>query len=121
MTIVAKTGGKIAKRRLSFKLPHRILTRVAILGVIGFMVSTYYGPPRYWWSYVGHKEAEVVATLGPAYYDSRKSPPTYNSPFSPDYVPGTPFRLGWYHGVGGILGIDFDGAGFAVAQDRSSK
>lgn len=92
-----------------------------MLGLIGYMVSKCYGPPRFWWSYVGEKEAEVIAILGPAHYDSRKAPPTYRSSFSPDYVPGTPYRLGWYHGVGAILGIDFDRDGVAVAQDRGSK
>lgn len=121
MTNVAKTGGPQKKHGISFELLNKNLALVAILGLIGFMVSTCYGPPRFWFSYVDKKEAEVVVILGPAHYDSRKTPPTYNSPFSPDYLPGTPYRLGWYYGVGAILGIDFDGAGFAVAQDRSSK
>lgn len=99
----------------------RVLKIVAVLAVVGLGASACYGPPRFWLNHVGSSETEIVAQLGPAYYDSRKSPPTYHSATSPEYQPGTPHRLGWTHGLGMILAIDFDGSGVAVAQDRSSK
>jgi hypothetical protein len=83
-----------------------------VAAILVLCVSTCYGPPKFWWNYEGWDEADVAARLGKPIYDSR---------VTGDDKPGQPYTLGWYHGVGAQLGLEFDASGKVVKQWRGSK
>ena len=84
---------------------------VAVLLAVG--VNTCYGPPKFWRSFVGWKEAEVIHSLGEPNYDSR---------VHDGDKAGQSFTLGWYHGLGGThLTLEFDRCGTVVRQSRGIK
>jgi len=81
-------------------------------GLLAIGVSTCYGPPIYWRNFVGWKESDVVQSLGRPIYDSRVIHPE---------LPRNPYRLGWYHGVGAQLILDFNDKDVVTTQTRGSK
>ncbi len=96
--------------------------------LIGSCAAYCYGPPRFWGDFTGWSESGAVSRLGNPTYDSRNEPPFYihedhekhDVERRDDYVPGAPFSLGWYHGVGNKLGLEFEN-GTVVRQFRGSK
>jgi hypothetical protein len=89
------------------------VARIVIFGgILLFGVNSYFGPPRFWGSFVGETESDVVSSLGKPLYDSR---------IQGNDKPGQPYRLGWYHGFAQQLSLNFNAQGTVESQRRGSK
>lgn len=89
------------------------------MGLIAAVATTAYfslrwieGPREFWVEYAGIGEAEVVALLGMPSYDSRHTG---------NVTDARKYTLGWYHGWGSQLGMEFNEHGVVVRQWRGSK
>jgi hypothetical protein len=100
-------------RKSSFGVDHLVGVILGVsIGLIPILWALV-GPPKFWFSYVGKTEQEIVQSLGEPAFNYRI--------IHPDYKPGDEYYAYWVVGFGGRLVIDFDANGKAVDQYRNDK